>query len=63
MAAQLCIGILLFLLPQFYYDTYYENRIETRHFIYTKNYEWKDVDSYEVYCPIWGGNIQLTLCM
>lgn len=62
-AIQLCVGILLFLLPMFYYDTYYENRIESRHFIHAKSYEWEDVLSYEVYCPVWGDDIQLKLYM
>ena len=62
-AIQLCVGILLFLLPLFYYDTYYENRIESRHFIHAKSYEWEDVLSYEVYCPVWGDDIQLKLKM
>lgn len=62
-AIQLCVGLLVFIVPQFYYETYYEDRMEGRYFIQTKNYEWKDVLSYEVYCPVFGEDIQLRLYM
>lgn len=62
-AILLCIGLLVFLVQQFYYETYYEDRMESRYFIWTKSYEWQDVVSYEVYCPVFGEDIQLRLHM
>ncbi len=62
-AILLCVGLLVFLMPQYYYETYYEDRMESKHFIQTKNYEWQDVLSYEVYCPDFGAVIQLRLHM
>ena len=62
-AILLCVGLLVFLVPQFYYETYYEDRMESRYFIWTKSYEWQDVLSYEVYCPAFGEDIQLRLHM
>lgn len=58
-----CVGLLVFLVPQFYYETYYEDRMECKYFIQKKSYEWQDVVSYEVYCPIFGSDIQLRLHM
>lgn len=62
-AILLCVGLLVFLLPEFYYETYYEDRMESSYFIRTKSYEWQDVVSYEVYCPVFGEDIQLRLHM
>lgn len=62
-AIQFCVGLLVFLLPQFYYDTYYEDRVESRHFIQVKSHTWEEVDAYEVYCPAFGQDIQLRVHM
>ena len=56
-------GIALFMLPQGWYDAYYEDRIEVTRVFSEKTYDWKDVDSYEVYHPVLGNTLQLKLTM
>ena len=58
-----CIALVVFILPQFYYETFYEDRMESSFFFQTRSYEWQDVVSYEVYCPGFGTDIQLRLSM
>lgn len=55
--------MVLFFVPQFCYDAYYEDRLEVVRFFHEKTYEWQDVESYEVYHPVLGEEIQLRLMM
>lgn len=57
------IGVALFILPQYYYDTYYEDRMVIHRFGITREYTWQDVESYEISRSVWGEDIQLCMRM